>query len=212
MNNPMSHTDPTGMCAESEMQRICVRVGGAGEIIVEPGDTYEDVLAFFDGNRGLADPIWEEASRFNLDDSGTIIGREVTLISAQAYLYKMGFNSTDLWLPNFFKTLTLKWLNTTKGSSLGKIDDILSNATKGKGNFSLGSSTRDDAMKAGKAWVGAGYTIASDGKTLLSADKLRAFRPPSYKPRLGKTQANFEWRNVNQGPFQGNGHLDIIGQ
>lgn len=52
---------------------------------------------------------------------------------------------------------------------------------------------------------------ASDGKTMISADGLRQFRPPSFKPKLGKTQANFEWRNVNQGQWQGNGHLDILG-
>jgi len=60
------------------------------------------------------------------------------------------------------------------------------------------------------AWVGKGYTIASDGKTLVSADGLRQFRPPSFKPKLGIQQANFEWRNVSKGAWQGNGHLDII--
>jgi hypothetical protein len=44
---------------------------------------------------------------------------------------------------------------------------------------------------------------------MLSADGLRQFRPPSYKPRLGKTQANFEARRVNKGRWQSNGHLDI---
>jgi len=60
-----------------------------------------------------------------------------------------------------------------------------------------------------RALVGKGYKIASDGKTLISADKLRQFRPPSYKPFLDKTQANFEWRNPGQKQWQGNGHLDI---
>ena len=33
---------------------------------------------------------------------------------------------------------------------------------------------------------------------------------PSYKPKLGITQANFEMRNAAKGAWQSNGHLDII--
>ena len=40
--------------------------------------------------------------------------------------------------------------------------------------------------------MGEGATVASDGKTLISADGLRQYRPPSFKPNLGKVQANFE--------------------
>lgn len=65
-------------------------------------------------------------------------------------------------------------------------------------------------MTADRSWVGDGFKIASDGKTMISADGLRQFRPPSFKSKLGKTKANFEWRNVNQGQWQGNGHLNII--
>ncbi|MFN9339822.1 MAG: hypothetical protein ACK6BZ_10065, partial [Candidatus Kapaibacterium sp.] len=98
-----------------------------------------------------------------------------------------------------------------KGVPWQKISGIVRDAAKGKGNFGLGTGTLDEAMTAGKSWVGDGFNIASDGKTMISADGLRQFRPPSFKPKLGKTQANFEWRNVNQGQWQGNGHLDILG-
>jgi hypothetical protein len=91
-----------------------------------------------------------------------------------------------------------------------KISGIVRDAARGKGNFGLGSGTVDEAMAAGKSWVGSGFKIASDGRTMISSDGLRQFRPPSFKPRLGKEQANFEWRNVNRGRWQGNGHLDII--
>ena len=64
-------------------------------------------------------------------------------------------------------------------------------------------------MELGHAWVGVNHTIASDGKTLVSADGLRQFKSPSFKPRLGITQANLEWRNIARGQWQGNGHLDI---
>ena len=51
----------------------------------------------------------------------------------------------------------------------------------------------------------------SDGKTLISTDGMRAFRPPSWKPDLGKFQANFEYwvdGQVTRRPI-GNGHFDI---
>ncbi len=86
---------------------------------------------------------------------------------------------------------------------------IVKNAASGKGNFGLGSASYSDAMAAGKQWVGSGYRVASDGKTLISSDGLRQFRPPSYKPKLKKTQANFESRTTGKGAWQTNGHLDI---
>jgi hypothetical protein len=89
------------------------------------------------------------------------------------------------------------------------ISGILRKASKGKGNFGVGKGTREEAVAAGRAWVGKGYKIASDGKTMVSSDGLRQFRPPTYKPRLGKVQANFEWRNINKGQWQGNAHLDV---
>jgi filamentous hemagglutinin len=58
--------------------------------------------------------------------------------------------------------------------------------------------------------VGDGFTVASDGKTLVSADGLRQYRPPSYKPNLDMWQANFEQRLIPRGTWQGNGHLDIL--
>jgi RHS repeat-associated protein len=91
-----------------------------------------------------------------------------------------------------------------------KLSGILRDAVKGKGNFGLGSGTTEQAAAAGKAWVGKGATLASDGKTLVSENGLRQFRPPSFKPNLGKTQANFEERNVPKGQWQSNGHLDIM--
>ncbi|MDP3984890.1 MAG: hypothetical protein Q8Q52_07815 [Acidimicrobiia bacterium] len=90
------------------------------------------------------------------------------------------------------------------------ISGIVRDASKGKGNFGLGAGTRGQADDAGRAWVGDGYTIASDGKTLVSSDSLRQLRPPSYKPNLDMWQANFEQRLIPRGAWQGNGHLDIL--
>jgi hypothetical protein len=87
---------------------------------------------------------------------------------------------------------------------------VLRDAAKGKGNFGIGSGTRAQAGTAGRAWAGDGYTVASDGKTLVSRDGLRQFRPPSYKPNLDRWQANFEERLIPRGQWQSNGHLDIV--
>jgi hypothetical protein len=93
---------------------------------------------------------------------------------------------------------------------LAQISGLLRDASRGKGNFGLGSGTAGQADTAGRAWVGEGFKIASDGKTLVSADGLRQYRPPSFKPNLGKQQANFESRLAPRGQWQSNGHLDIV--
>ena len=98
-----------------------------------------------------------------------------------------------------------------KGSSqLARYSGILRDAAKFKGNFGLGRGTASEALELGKAWVGKGYRVSGNGKAWISSDGLRQFKPPTYKPRLGIDQANFQWRNVNRGGWQGNGHLDIF--
>ncbi|MFL7962272.1 VENN motif pre-toxin domain-containing protein [Pseudomonas kielensis] len=92
-----------------------------------------------------------------------------------------------------------------------KLSGQLTEATKGKGNFGIGSGTSEQADVMGKAWVGGGYKVASDGKTLVSQDGLRQYRPPTYKPNRQGTQANFEQRFPGQETkkWQSNAHLDI---
>jgi len=101
----------------------------------------------------------------------------------------------------------------TGGMTLADDMAVLRQAAQGKGNFGVGTASATDAARLGESWVGDGYTVASDGKTLLSSDGLRQFRPPSLKPNspyaTTGAQANFEWRNVPKGQWQGNGHLNI---
>jgi RHS repeat-associated protein len=99
----------------------------------------------------------------------------------------------------------------------GEVDDfaarasgMLRDAAKGKGNFGIGSATRAEADDLGRAWVGRNAKVASDGKTLVSQDGLRQYRPPSHKPGLGRTQANLEERGAGQTQWQSNGHVDIL--
>ncbi len=94
---------------------------------------------------------------------------------------------------------------------MGKTEWKTHRATKGEGNFGIGSGTREQADAMGKAWVGDGYKVASDGKTLVSQNGLRQHRPPTYKPHQKGTQANFEQRFLGQETkkWQSNAHLDI---
>ena len=102
------------------------------------------------------------------------------------------------------------WANTS---------GILRSITKQKGNFGIGKATTNEANALGRSWVGDGYRIASDGKTLVSKDGLRTYRPPSLKPNspyaiTGK-QANLEQlepvkiNNVWKKRVIRNAHIDI---
>jgi Domain of unknown function (DUF4781) len=93
---------------------------------------------------------------------------------------------------------------------LPRIMSTLRESSQGKGNFGVGSGTGAQADEAGRAWVGDNFKIASDGKTMISSDGLRQYRPPSTKPRLGKAQANFERRFTPGGQWQSNGHFDVV--
>jgi len=64
-------------------------------------------------------------------------------------------------------------------------------------------------MSMGEAWVGPGYRISSDGY-YISLDGLRQFRPPSFKPKLGIIQANFEQRTEPYGKWGANGHVEVL--
>jgi hypothetical protein len=92
---------------------------------------------------------------------------------------------------------------------------MLADAAQNKGFSGVGSATQDEAGMMGSAWVGSDYTLASDGKTMISSDGLRQYRPPSFKPNRPAQfggpgyQANLEWRGVPKGPWQADVHIDI---
>jgi filamentous hemagglutinin len=87
---------------------------------------------------------------------------------------------------------------------------MLQDAATGKGNFGIGSATAEDANALGKAWVGDDATLSSDGRALISKNGLRQYRFPSYKPKLGKTQANLEQRGPGSTQWTSNAHIDIL--
>jgi len=93
-----------------------------------------------------------------------------------------------------------------------KLSGMLRSASRGKGNFGIGAGTREQALVMGKAWLGKGYKMSSNGKAWVSLDGMKQFRLPSYKPYLNKVQANFERKFEGQVTrrWQANAHLDIF--
>ena len=82
------------------------------------------------------------------------------------------------------------------------------------GNRTLaGSASRAEATELGQSWVGPGYRTASDGRTLVSADGTRQYRPPSPKPNNPHSttgvQINLETRHPETGRILSNAHVDI---
>lgn len=115
---------------------------------------------------------------------------------------------------------TVRFLTGAKnGMSLADEMAALREAALGKGNFGVGTGTQADAMRLGNAWVGKGSRVASDGRTLVSKDGLRIFRPPSAKPNSPHAttgiQANFQTlervriNGVEKLRVLRNGHLDV---
>ena len=96
------------------------------------------------------------------------------------------------------------------GSDWAELAGMLQQTRRGKGNFGIGNATTEQAEAVGRSWVGDGAIVASDGKTLVSLDGLRQYRPPSFKPDLGITQANLEWRLEGLTQWQGNAHITIV--
>jgi YD repeat-containing protein len=85
--------------------------------------------------------------------------------------------------------------------------DMLQQAARGKGNFGIGSATEKDADALGQAWVGKGAHLSRNGKAWVGENG-RIYRPGTYKPKLGKTQANLEQVDSN-GTVISNAHIDI---
>lgn len=116
-------------------------------------------------------------------------------------------------IPNITATTQNKVFNlalTAKDKSFVRMITGIRDALKGKGDFGLGKATRKEAVEMGKAWVGKNYQVKSVGNHIIwkSNNGMRQFRM-DYKPKLGKTQANFQRTNGTTKSFEHNGHLDI---
>ncbi len=101
---------------------------------------------------------------------------------------------------------------TSKGEKIKALQKKLKSNANRKAGYSLGSGTRAQADKLGKAFVGPGAKVSKNGKALVSKDGLRVYRSPSRKPNSSQaktgTQANFMRLN-KAGKVKNNGHLNI---
>ena len=169
---------------------ICAPVAGLGGVILE-----------FGGGVVLADGAVTAATTVTISTGSAAIG---------AGGFALGAGGANI-LNNTSHGGDVESASSASGGGddWAEVSGIVRDAANGKGNFGLGPGTASQAERAGQAWVGDGYTIASDGKTWVSSNGLRQWRPPSYKPNLDMWQSNFESRLVPRGQWQSNGHLDI---
>jgi hypothetical protein len=96
-------------------------------------------------------------------------------------------------------------------------DPRLAAAVNGSGtkniNFNIGQGTAAEADQLGKAWVGDGAKMTSDGTGWVSADGTRVYRAPTVKPNVPVEfsptgiQANFQ--QLENGKVISNGHLNV---
>ncbi len=113
-----------------------------------------------------------------------------------------------------------KWMHPNYVNNLTDSQIILGVQSSEKGLSTLGNATRENAISAGKAWVGENFNNICDNQGTIigysSEDKMKAFRL-HYKPKDGMWRANFtqNYKYINE---QGattlkelkNVHIDIL--
>jgi len=198
-NNPLRFVDPTGSTCQTSGALTYDDLDGndCGTIDSVQSFTFNDKGQAFTVDSGVTFEVFENGRRAPVSEL-SLRDPLPTLVASYASL------ASDAQLG----MVVLRGLRNP--AELFRLVNILRQAAKGKGNFGLGKATAAEAEVLGKEWVGEGAKVASDGKTLVSADGLRQYRPPSQKPNLDKIQANFESRWKPAGEWQTNGHLDII--
>jgi hypothetical protein len=194
--------DPVGQILESYQSRVDSGVGVPNALI----DTFDPVYSILEGfSNATTDiqdgcPIDRIANDF-VEGIGGVAGT-AGIAFGGVRGYGALRSTTEEEAPDVAPTNgnSTDWAQTS---------GIVRDAAAGKGNFGLGSGTIAQADEASSSWVGPNPRLASDGKTFVSADGLRQFRPPMFKSRLGIWQANLESRSVPSGEWQNNGHLEI---
>lgn len=115
--------------------------------------------------------------------------------------------------------LNSKWWHDGYVDNLTDLQAILGVKQSEKGMSTLGSMTREDAISAGKAWVGENCKpIKGNIEGYSSKDGMRAFRL-QYKPKEGMWRANFQENVMVNNPYPNPGqhpatlknvHVDIL--
>ncbi|MEG7336175.1 ribonuclease YeeF family protein [Bacillus sp. 0102A] len=109
-----------------------------------------------------------------------------------------------------------KWWHPGYVDNISSTQTVIGIKNSPKGLSTLGSSTRENALDAGKGWVGEGaekmYDKAGNFLGYKSVDKMRAFRL-QYKPKENMWRANFtenEITVVGSKTELRNVHVDIL--
>ena len=222
-NNPIKYVDPDGRDAlHAELRQGNFKERGwFSKNIDEPVSKF-CARNFFgiqpDGYVGLMDgktivPMSESGTSFS--NSEKTIDCMFFCLTAFASAFKLAKASNAVAKVSSAATVSdaassAKASNTVINEEFDSFKAITKAAT-GKGNFSMGTATQQEADALGKAWVGEGYRMMSKGKGLVSADDLRTYRFPSAKSSSFATtgvQANFE--RLVDGKVISNGHLNIL--
>lgn len=88
--------------------------------------------------------------------------------------------------------------------------DVVRRGLRTEGMWRADRMTAAEAELVGKAWVGPGATLSTNGRAWLSRDGLRQYRPASLKVRKGIWEANIQRRDVPTGDWPHNGHIKIV--
>ena len=115
-----------------------------------------------------------------------------------------------------------KWWHEGYVDDLTDLQTLLGVKDSGKGLSTIGSTSRSNALSAGKSWVGNSCKeiLGANGETIgySSSDGMRAFRI-QYKPNEGMWRANFQENIMVRNPQPNPGwhtsqlknvHVDIL--
>jgi RHS repeat-associated protein len=207
-NNPLNNTDPNGQpCIRNGDGNYVGDCQSTGDEKVTQGDQPQTVhvsgqpgFSFWDGLYFAARVA--RAIQTNGDKLANLIERipaPPDIPESWKLAIGMATGSPEFEAAEELTTLT-------------KFSGILREAAAAKGMGPAGNVvevTAGEAEELGKAWVGSGARVASDGKSLVSSNGLRVYRPAEFKPSLGKVQANLEQKVVSGGRPVSNFHWDI---
>ncbi len=173
------------------------------EYQMEPSDLpdFKDNIKYYEWCADMIYAYGEPDWRYVAFGSNLMQGQFGAAASIFGSIWQEAFHNPGFWLSMA--------LSTGYSALNMQANSILTNARNGRGCFGLGSASYAEANLAGAKWVGENYRVSSNGRMWISADGLRQYRLPSYKPKLKKYQANFESRNTDSGEWTNNGHLDV---
>jgi RHS repeat-associated protein len=163
-NNPLRAIDPTGRCSEAAGGGYTDEGSG-----LFPGKCSEGQIGGTKPQQVTVGVGQEEANLIMLQ----MVGERLSSPHQWADLTShAGQDAAALWglkslVEGGWSAVKAIW-EAKDAARLANLMNILRQAAKFKGNFGLGSATAEEAEALGKAWVGDGATVASDGKTLVS--------------------------------------------